>query len=153
MYFILGNMAEFCGSEASDPCWYISSRKWDTTAEGEWECRAQYAHAKLAEVDASEWSVVAGQLTSDSDLGMQAGTVTIIVAKYLFFFISLIPVVFSLRRIWLRSFFRKWPNRFRWDQMWDQMTQNHYWLLFLLCWIWLYILQQTMCPVVQPPVA
>ena len=69
MYFILGNMAEFCGSEASDPCWYIPSRKWDSTAEGEWECRAQYAHGKLAETTADHWSQVASELADNSDLG------------------------------------------------------------------------------------
>ena len=79
-YYRPGNMAEFCDS--GDTCWYIPSRKWDTTAEGEWECRAQYAHAKLAEVDASEWSVAAGQLISDSDLGKQACAIRTIVAKY-----------------------------------------------------------------------
>ena len=68
MTYDVGNMAEYCES-SGDKCFYVPSRRWTTPSEAQWECRTQYANARLAEVDSSEWSLASSQLSSNSDLG------------------------------------------------------------------------------------
>ena len=65
---VAGNMAEWCES-SGDKCFYVPSRRWTTPDEGQWECRAQFANSRLAEPDASEWSLAQSHINSDSNLG------------------------------------------------------------------------------------
>ena len=49
------NMAEYCES-SGDKCFYVPSRRWATPSESQWECRTQYANARLA--DWPDWVTI-----------------------------------------------------------------------------------------------